>query len=129
MPSSVLVVFAEHAEFSFQPVVVQLFEEAQRIAAGKAHIDSVQVRFDLRQVRRIVRRVERWPEFLHDLAAGSFEGKMESACALVPVSEILRDYRHSLVAEGLGCVVAQWIGHLRRCTEGVQHPAGSPRDS
>src|SRR5438067_3034771 len=113
MPSSVLVVFPRHGDFSFQPVVLELLQEAQRIAAGKTHIDPVGVGLDLRQIRRIVRRVERWPESLHDPAAGRFEGELESAGALVAVREILRDDRHPLVAKRLCRVIAQWVGHLR----------------
>ena len=113
---------SEHGEFPFQPVILELLQEAQRIAAGEAHVDAVHVGLDLRQVRRIVGRIERWPEFLHDLAAGRFEGELESAGALVAIGEILRDDRHSFKAKRLGRVIAQWVGHLRCRAEGVQHP-------
>src|SRR6185437_10955605 len=58
---------AEHGELALEPVFVELLEKAQRIDAGKTHIDAVDIGTDLRQERRVIRRVERRPELLHYL--------------------------------------------------------------
>src|SRR5262249_44765472 len=82
---------AEYGDFALQPKIVELLKKTHRITAGKSHIDGVNIWFDLRQIWRIFRRVERWPEFLHALAAHRLECEMEAAGALVAVSEILGD--------------------------------------
>jgi hypothetical protein len=104
---------AEHRDFALQPKIVELLKKAHRSVAGKSHIDGVKVWFDLRQIGRVFGRVEWRPEFLHDLVARRLECEMKAAGALVAVSEIFGDDGDLLIAEALGRVIAEWIGHLR----------------
>ena len=86
---------AEHGDLALQAEFGERLEEAQRVGAGKAGVDRVDVRLDLREIGAVFRRVERRPQLLHDLAAGRLEGEMEAAGAFVAVGEILGDDRRS----------------------------------
>src|SRR5499427_1326990 len=70
---------AEHGNFSLQSELAELLEEAQWIAARKAHVYGIYIVLNRGKIRCVFRCVQRWPQFLHDLAAGTFKAELESA--------------------------------------------------
>ena len=103
------------------PVLAVRAQEAQRVGAGEAGVDAVDVGLQLADERTVVGRVERRPELLHDAPAGVLEGPVEARRTLVAVGEVVGDHRDALQAELLGRVVAHRVHRLRGGAVGVDH--------
>ena len=97
-----------------EPGVLELLEEAERGDAGEADEDGVDVAAELADVGRLVRRAERGPELLDDLAARVLEGLVEARHHLVAEGEVVRDGRDFPVPERLRGVGAEGHGRLAR---------------
>src|SRR5439155_1041284 len=82
--------------------------------AGEADEDGVDVAAELADVGRLVRRAERGPELLDDLAARVLEGLVEARHHLVAEGEVVRDGRDFPVPERLRGVGAEGHGRLAR---------------
>ena len=115
---------AEQRHVLLQTVFAILLDEAHRVRAGEAHIDRIDVLglADLRQVRRVVGRVERRPQLFDDLAAGILEDALKAGNRLVPIGEIIGDGDDALVVQRLGGVVGHGVAVLRRGAEHAHHP-------
>ena len=94
--------------------------ELHRVRAGKAVEHAVDVA-DLGDEGRVVRRHQRRPQLLDDLAAGVLEDALEGRHLLVAEGEVLGDGGHPLQAHLLGGVVA----HDVRALPGAWPTAGS----
>ena len=87
--------------------------ELHRIRSGEAVEHAIDLA-DLRDIGRVIRRDERRPQLLDDLAAVVLEHALEARHLLVAESEVLGDRRRALVLELLGGVVAHDVAALRR---------------
>ena len=96
----------------FQPGAGIGLHEAQRVRAGEALADAVAIG-NLRDKRRIVRRDQRRPNLLEDLAAIVFEGLLEAAHLFVTEGEVFGDADDALEFHFLGGVVRHRMHRLR----------------
>ena len=104
-----------------QAVLLVGAQKAQRIGAGEARIDAIDVALQLPGERAVVGYVERRPELLHHAPAAVLEHAMKARRAFVAVGEIVGDHRHALAAGFLHRVVAERVHRLRRGAIDVNH--------
>src|SRR2546422_5466051 len=104
----------QHRDLAPEPGVLELLDEAERGDAGEADENGVDVASELADVGRLVRRAQRRPELLDDLATGVLEGLVEARHHLVAEGEVVGDGRDLRVAQRLRGVGAEGLGGLAR---------------
>ncbi len=112
-------------------VIIGAAAENDRLVAGRAQLlgelqghrsdhqreDRVDVGFDARNVWPEILGAERYPHFLHDLAAAILEGLLEPANLLVPEGVVGADRGDTLIAL-LASPLPERMGRLRRDPRG-----------
>ncbi len=77
-------------------------------------IDRFEIGLELRNVGAVVRRIERSPKLLHDLAAVVLEHALEAGDVFMPEGEVVGDHGDALVLEFFGGVIGQRVTRLCR---------------
>jgi hypothetical protein len=103
---------AEHRDLPLQAKVLVLLGDAEGLCAEEEHEDGVHVSPDLGEIGGEVLGVQGDPESLDDLPAVLLEGPLEAAGHLPPEGIVRSEHRDSLVAQGLGRVLAEGVGVL-----------------
>jgi hypothetical protein len=88
-----------------------LFGELERVRSGQHLADHIALR-NLRDIRGVVRSVERRPQLLHDLAAAPFENALEAANLLIAESKIVTHAGGALELHFIEHVVGERIEAL-----------------
>ena len=92
--------------------ILVLLHEAQRIGAGEPAGHHIAI-LNLRDERRVVRRRQRRPDFLHDLAAEILERALEAADLLVAECKIVAHGDRGFDLQFLEGVIGHRIHALR----------------
>ena len=100
---------AEQRDLALEAEIGIAAHELDRVGSGKAVEDAIDVG-DLGDIGRVVRRHQRRPQFLDDLAAVILEHALEAGHLLVAEREVLGDRRRALVFEFLRRIVADARG-------------------
>jgi hypothetical protein len=108
----------EHRELALEAEVGIGTHEFHRVRPGKARHHAIDIG-DLGDVGRVVRRDQRRPQLLDDLAAVFFEHPLEARQLFVAEGRVLGDGRSALVLEVLRGVVAEHVAALRRARGGA----------
>ena len=101
-----------------------LLDEPHGLTGHEDGAHGVDIRLDLRQIRREVEHVQRHPELLDDLAPAVLEDPLEPADLLVPERIVHGDGGHAAVLEGLRRVVAERMHDLARREVRAEEPLG-----